>query len=235
MKPLLSSKNVISIAAHLLSFLILLFGAATANAQIDFCRNLIGLRNEIKYNFTSVSDYIPSDSTDDRIIRLLGGPLVKKVGEGNFKVAFQNPNTRDGRVVKLYKYKSDYGDWSENVPFIIERDLALQDVLKGIGLPIVPLETDYELIKFGVLMQRRIEGISLESAKKVLDKSAYQAALAKYEKYQKIIDTYGRKITDPLRNRYGDFEPPYRPQFQVDTNHRNFIIDRNGALHMIDW
>jgi hypothetical protein len=99
----------------------------------------------------------PGETVKQMAEKVLGYPLGEPFASGGMRRVFRDPRNKN-RVIKVYDSTIQKGLTEERIAKMIQRELAIEDVLVAEGFKVGRINRDPELLKRGIIIQEVLEG-----------------------------------------------------------------------------
>jgi hypothetical protein len=195
--------------------------------------------------------YVPADNpkavktmAEAVIKKELKVSLGKKLDEGGMRQVFELndiPGMEGEFVAKVYDLTLQEGVDAEMIALLIQRELAIEDLLIANGVNVARIVRNEALLKRGIIIQRRIRGTELGKYRPGLNDVK---ALAKIDKFNAKIARLDKDVQELTRNRYGLVLKQSHIRHLNETEvqgvdkgnqHSNILVGPDGEPILIDW
>ncbi|RYZ38772.1 MAG: hypothetical protein EOO71_22600 [Myxococcaceae bacterium] len=163
----------------------------------------------------------------------------RQIAEGNSRIVLEHPAFPD-KVIKIFS-KNKVPQYNEQVPYLLQRELALETFLKDSGVTVAKIDRDPALISRGIVIQEKMKGVPYSEVRDTLPAAVREQMDARI---QGLKDRYNDALFKDHAARSGKplvtREAPNKPitPAGLDLNIGNVWIDTSKPtpeLILIDW
>ncbi|WP_147443613.1 DUF3383 domain-containing protein [Corallococcus sicarius] len=162
-----------------------------------------------------------------------------QIAEGNSRIVLEHPAFPD-KVIKIYS-KGKIPDYNTQVPYLLQRELALESFLKDSGVRVATIDRDPALLSRGIVVQEKVKAQPYAEVRDTLPPAVREKLDAQIQglkdRYNDaLFKDYAARSGKPLTTREAPNKPITPAGF--DLNIGNVLLDTSKPtpeLVIIDW
>ncbi|RKH13042.1 hypothetical protein D7V97_06690 [Corallococcus sp. CA053C] len=162
-----------------------------------------------------------------------------QIAEGNSRIVLEHPAFPD-KVIKVYS-KNKIPDYNTQVPYLLQRELALESFLKDSGVRVAKIDRDPALLSRGIVVQEKVKALPYAEVRDTLPPAVREQLDARLQglkdRYNDaLFKDYAARSGKPLTTREAPNKPITPAGF--DLNIGNVLLDTSKPtpeLVIIDW